>query len=106
MKLSELNLLKENFSAEKEYIGAGYYRLKELGENEYELSFSVPGECGTSNYHPKINLLIEGEEIVPFSLMDIETNPITILDDAPENQEQLQEQLDLLVEKFKQAKNL
>ncbi|MDH6365278.1 hypothetical protein M2139_002293 [Enterococcus sp. PF1-24] len=106
MTIAELAILQQYFGEEKEFIEDGYYRLRTLSENEFELAFLVPGLCGTTNYHPKINLIVTGDKITATSLVDLEATPAIFITEKENSREFLAEQLELLKEKFLNAKNL
>eukprot|EP00825_Cyclidium_porcatum_P004147 TRINITY_DN11928_c0_g1_i1.p1 TRINITY_DN11928_c0_g1~~TRINITY_DN11928_c0_g1_i1.p1 ORF type:complete len:103 (+),score=4.54 TRINITY_DN11928_c0_g1_i1:178-486(+) len=57
MDKKELDLILKHFGAEKEFIGDGYFRIREKDSNRYEMAYLAPACCGTSTYHPQICLL-------------------------------------------------
>ncbi|WP_265456715.1 hypothetical protein [Enterococcus sp. HY326] len=100
MTIEELKFLQENFSEEKVYLTDGYYRFKQLAADEYEIMFALPGNCGTSEYHPRIRFAVEAEQIVPISLMDVVATPVQLIDYSPETAAELTLALENLKNKF------
>lgn len=106
MNRSDLKLLQKHYTDQKEFIQDGYYRLRKLSDSEYELSFSVAGHCGTTNYHPRIKLRLKGERIIPISIIDVEETPVFALNYSEETSENMEARLEKLKEQFLKAKNL
>ena len=96
-------LLKENFN-ELTFIETGYYRLRKIENNHYEMAYLLFGPCGDKTYHPQITLRV-GETIEPLKMIDTEVVPNLRLSfsDAPKK---VQQALDKLVEQFLHAKKL
>ncbi|MGM0125432.1 hypothetical protein IGI37_002831 [Enterococcus sp. AZ194] len=96
-------LLNENFN-EFEFIEMGYYRLRQIDENRYEMAYILLGPCGDKTYHPQITLDV-GDEIQPLKFIDTEVVPNVRLS-SEEEPEKLQQALEKLVDKFLGAKGL
>lgn len=106
MEKRELDLILKNFGPEKEFIGEGYFRIREKDEGRYEMAFLVPACCGTSTHHPQITIRVEDEKIIPEFLMDWEEMPIKNIRYSDETREVLEQELDKLCRKFLAVKNL
>lgn len=96
-------LLRENFE-EQEFIETGHYRLREIGNNLYEMAYLVFGPCGDKTYHPQITLRV-GERIEPLKMIDTEVVPNVRLSFSDEP-EKVQQALDKLTKQFFYAKKL
>ncbi|MEO1769534.1 MULTISPECIES: hypothetical protein [Enterococcus] len=94
-----------NYTAEKEFIKDGYYRVRPVEEG-YQMAYLVPGLCGETLIHPEITLEVINGKAVPIRLMDLETTPTTRLSAKAGDQEQIEAQAEMLLEKFVAAKNL
>lgn len=105
MDQKKWELVLANFSADKEYIADGYYRLRPTEEG-YQMAYLVPGLCGETLIHPEITIEQVDGQAVPIRLMDLETTPTTRLSVKDGDQEQIEAQADLLLDKFIAAKNL
>ena len=106
MRLAELELLLAHFSAEKEAIEGGYYRIRATGEAQYELAFLMPDSCGTTSVNPQITVSVEGERVRPIALIDVYRMPIRKLTYTEETAEELELALADLVTTFKKVKGL
>ena len=92
-----------NFSADKEFIEDGYYRVRTVEEG-YQMAYLVPGLCGETLIHPEITIEVVDGQAVPIRLMDLETTPTTRLSVKDGDQEQIEAQADRLLDKFLAAK--
>ncbi|CZQ97989.1 Hypothetical protein Tpal_2206 [Trichococcus palustris] len=106
MDKKELDLILKHFGPEKEFIGDGYFRIREKDSNRYEMAYLAPACCGTSTYHPQITIRVEDEKIIPEFLMDMEETPIKNISYSDETSEVLEQELDKLCSKFLAVKNL
>lgn len=106
MTYDEWLLLKANFGEEKEYLGDGYYRLRQKADGQYELAYLKPDMCGTTTVNPQITLEIVGELVKPVALMDLFETPIQSISYSEETAERLEQELTELVAKFMAAKEL
>lgn len=106
MELTDLELLLTHFSAEKEYIDGGYYRLREKGENQYEIAFLMPDSCGTTTVNPQITVVVEAGQVTPLTLLDLYRTPVRNLTYTEETALAIEQALTELVAKFKEAKKI
>lgn len=106
MTNQELVLLQAHFSQEREYLEDGYYRLRQISENQYELAFLVPDACGTTSPHPQITIERQNDSLQAVALMDLVVTPIRRISLSEGTKAVLEEGLTDLVLKFKQVKNL
>lgn len=96
-------LIKAHFGPEKEYIGEGYYRVRE-SEQGWQIAYLLPGYCGETILHPEITISESEKGIIPIRLIDMEVTPILNLDQS--EQEKLNEEFEKLLDKFLAAKEL
>lgn len=94
-----------HYSADKEFIEDGYYRVRTVEEG-YQMAYLVPGLCGETLIHPEITIEIVNGQAVPIRLMDLETTPTTRLSVKDGDQEQIEAQAEALLDKFLAAKNI
>ena len=64
MEKKDLDLILANFGPEKEFIGDGYFRIRDKGNEHYEIAYLVSACCGTTNYYPQIAVHVEGDKVV------------------------------------------
>lgn len=105
MDQKKWGIVLENFSADKEFIEDGYYRVRAVEEG-YQIAYLVPGLCGETLIHPEITIKVVDGQAVPIRLMDLETTPTTRLSVKDGDQEQIEAQADLLLDKFLAAKQI
>ena len=48
MEKKDLELILANFGPEKEFIGDGYFRIRDKGNEHYEIAYLVSACCGTT----------------------------------------------------------
>lgn len=106
MTYAELLLLAEHYDEEKEYLGDGYFRLRQKGPLQYELAYLKADACGTTSVHPQITVEVVGKQVKAIGLMDLYATPVRTINVSEENRALIEEELTQLVTKFKQAKNL
>ena len=106
MEKKDLDLILANFVPEKEFIGDGYFRIRDKGNEHYEIAYLVSACCGTTNYFPQITVHVEGDRVVPDSLLDLVSNPAKMLSYSPETSAVMEEELDKLCQKFLDIKGL
>lgn len=94
-----------NYSADKEYIGDGYYRLRPTEEG-YQMAFLVPGLCGETLIHPEITVQVIDGIATPIRLMDLEHTPTLRLSVKEGDGEEIERQAEELLNKFMAAKKL
>lgn len=106
MEKKDLELILANFGPEKEFIGDGYFRIRDKGNEHYEIAYLVSACCGTTNYYPQIAVHVEGDKVVPDSVLDLVSNPAKMLSYSPETSAVMEQELDKLCQKFLDIKNL
>lgn len=97
--------LLENYGEGREFIAGGYYRLRNLGDGRYELSFILSGPCGESIYHPRIVAEQQATGILPLEAYDNHVTPI-IRVNRTEDADRLDQLFQELVSQFLAAKGL
>ena len=96
-------LIKANFDGTED-LADGYYRLREI-DGGYQLAFLVAGPCGDKIPHPEVTLRLEGNQMQPIRLRDLEATPILNL--LKENDlERIEALTDQLLNRFIKAKKL
>ncbi|MDR0922159.1 MAG: hypothetical protein LBM95_07250 [Lactobacillales bacterium] len=100
------NWVLENFNEEKEFIKDGYYRVREVLDNVYDIDFTVSGPCGESILHPQIRVEKSDEGLVPIQEFDTFVTPVIFMKrDSKENEAKLDQAFTELLKKFQKAKN-
>lgn len=95
--------LEKIFSAEKRFIKDGYYRIRQLDENQKELSFLVADACGSTTVHPQITIKKENNKWSPIKLIDMGVSPTQMMYRDEENAVILDELFEKLVSKFEKV---
>lgn len=103
----KLEFILNHFNEERVYKQDGYYRLKQLGDDTYELEFSISGSCGTFESHPaiKFKIMTGSEELMFLSYRDVVANPMKSF--KPERADEFEfvsQAFEQLVDKFYQLK--
>lgn len=106
MEKKDLELILTHFGPEKEFIGDGYFRIRDKGNEHYEIAYLVPACCGTTNYNPQIAVHVEGDKVVPDSVLDLVDMPAKMLSYSPETRAVMEQELDKLCQKFLDIKGL
>jgi hypothetical protein len=96
----KLEQLFEHYNDERQYLGDGYYRLKTMAPNKYELEFSKSGYCGTFESAPAIGFtLSENGQVTLGSYRDVVATPLKMTSFS-EEPEFVSQAFETLVEKF------
>ena len=106
-QMDQLEFVLTQFSASREYLEDGYYRVQDFGDGTYELEFSTAGYCGTFDSHPAIKFRIDAEtKTMTFLLYrDMVVSPIQFFKpESKTDQDFVQARFDQLLTKFYQAK--
>lgn len=103
MKQELLDKFERIFNSEKKFFKDGYYRIRSLSDEQKELAFLVADACGAKVVHPQITIEKRGNDWVAIKLIDLQTTPIKRISRTPETKELLENELNLLVNKFKEA---
>jgi hypothetical protein len=82
----------------KNYVDGFYYRIKELGDNKYEIGQLAPGYCGETTYAPKIEVEFVNDKVNAINLYDQSTTPVRTMEAGAE----LDQELTALLGKFAQ----
>jgi hypothetical protein len=95
----KLKQVMKNYTDERHYLGDGYYRLKTIGDNQYEIEFSKSGYCGTFDPAPAIGFTLDENGLRLDTYRDMVSTPIKLTNyhDEPEF---VSEAFDRLVDKF------
>lgn len=72
--------LLTQFGPDKKFIKDGYYRIRSISETEKEMSFLVPGDCGTSTVHPQITIYFVDNQWLPVKLLDMHNTPTQFIE--------------------------
>ncbi|MGM0213953.1 hypothetical protein [Enterococcus sp. AZ109] len=105
MNQKKWEVVRANYSAEKEYIEDGYYRLRPTEEG-YQLAFLVPGMCGETLIHPEITIEMIDGVATPIRLIDMESTPTLRLSVKDGDGKEIKQQTEALLNKFIAAKKL
>lgn len=105
--MDKLGFILDHFDDERVYKNNGYYRVKQLEDDTYELEFSIAGSCGTFDSHPAIRfkILPDLDQLIFLSYRDVEVNPMKWF--KPESDDELDFvtlAFEQLVDKFYQFK--
>lgn len=103
MKQETLDRLETVFNADKIFVKDGYYRIRSLPTGEKELAFLVVDSCGATAVHPQITIAKLGEKWVAIRLFDLQATPPQRSDRTTENSQQLDQTLQVLIDKFQTA---
>ncbi|MGO2082515.1 hypothetical protein [Vagococcus sp.] len=105
MEKKRLTNLLSSFTAEKQYIQDGYYRIRQKTESIYELAFLVTDSCGASCVHPQITVEVKADTLVPLQLFDLGVQPTRHVLYDEETQLILELELEKLIKKFECVQN-
>jgi hypothetical protein len=95
----KLKQLMSHFNDERQYLGDGFYRIKTIGDNHYELEFSKSGYCGTFDPSPSIAFSLDENGLRVGAYRDMVSSPIKLTNYADEP-EFVTDEFDRLVDKF------
>lgn len=96
----KLESLLAFFDEEKKYYVDGYYRLRKLESDEFELAYLIPDACGATTVHPQITIEKHEEIWIPTKLIDMWTSPTQFVEKNSETEKFLDNALAELVLKF------
>lgn len=99
MNRQDFDTFQQHFTSDKKFFKDGYYRLKDIGENQFEMAFLEAGPCGDTTVHPQITIELDEEELRPIKLLDMAVSP-TLRLNQEEHPTELKEALDGLVQRF------
>lgn len=102
MNIKDLETLQKHFNGEKKFVQDGYYRLRDIGNDQYELAYLEAGPCGDTTVHPQITIEVTEKEILPLKLLDMAVSP-TLRLTKEEHPSELAEALERLVQRFYQV---
>jgi hypothetical protein len=99
--LEKFETVKANFTDERQYLGDGYYRVRNIGGDTWDLEFSLSGPCGDSILHPQIRFDIVDGKLLPIQMFDTQATPVVFVRrDSEEHSQQLELALADLLDKF------
>ncbi|MBP2097722.1 hypothetical protein [Enterococcus rivorum] len=101
----QFKLIQNNFTENKEFIIDGYYRIRTLDSETFELAFLVGGPCGETIVHPQITVKINENEVIGEKLIDMYTTPAKFFS-REKNSLEINQALEELIEKFLKSKQL
>jgi len=100
MKANVLRNLLTNYDENRIFKGDAYYAIKKLSDDSYALERTISGPCGESIYTPTIKVRIKEEQLFPYQLTDLDSNPIKLWDEN--KQADMEEALSDLIELFQE----
>lgn len=106
MTYAELLLLSDHYDDEKEFLGDGYFRLRQKDGQHYELAYLKADACGTTSVNPQITVEVIDKKVRAVSLLDLFSTPVRNISESEETEALLEQELATLVLKFKAAKDL
>lgn len=92
-------MLQKHFGNDKKFFKDGYYRLRDIGENQFEMAFLEAGPCGDTTVHPQITIELDKDELRPIKLLDMAVSP-TLRLNQEEHPAELKEALARLMQRF------
>lgn len=101
----QFQLIRNNFTEKKEFISDGYYRIRSLDEETFELAFLVSGSCGETIVHPQITIKLTNHVVVAVKLIDMYTTPAKFYT-REKNSLEIDQALEKLLTKFLVSKQL
>lgn len=91
------------FDEEKKYYVDGYYRLRKVEADKFELAYLIPDACGATSVHPQITIEKVKDIWLPTKLMDMGKSPIQFIERNTETEAILEGALTELVVKFEKV---
>lgn len=96
----KLKSLLAFFDEEKKYYVDGYYRLRKLETDKFELAYLIPDACGATTVHPQITIEKHEDIWTPTKLIDMWTSPTQFVERNSETEKFLNEALHRLAFRF------
>lgn len=104
-RINDLHELISYFSEDKTFIYDGYYRIRIFDKETIELAFLVAGPCGDTLVHPQITVTLTESSALAIKMIDTYVTPPLFLKREESNQQEIDQKLDKLIEKFLNIKN-
>ncbi|WP_321386817.1 hypothetical protein [uncultured Enterococcus sp.] len=102
MNRNDLETFQKYFNGDKKFFKDGYYRLRDIENNQFELAFLEAGPCGDTTIHPQITIERFEDELRPLKLLDMAVSP-TLRLTYEEHPVELNNELEHLVQRFYNA---